>query len=174
MTIISHKQLCQAFDPLMIIPEKTYRILDNYMRANTSCVAPASIFLEGSHGKRYLCDYHYAFEKYTTLQRRPDLWPEIEAYVIDEREEIKKTFAKNVTTTETINNFCWCKKQSYVKLTDKTFGGIAFFCNFHFRKLYYRTYSQGVIFEDKWNIVDERSRMNLSIAEEVTPSDFII
>lgn len=167
MTIISKKQLCQAFDPIMIIPEKTIGIINDPMKVSTSCVAPAYVLLEGSRGRRYLCDYHYQYEKDMTVNRTPELWPEIEKNIIDEREEVKKTFEKNVTTTETLNKLCWCKKDAYVKIINKTNTiDIVFFCNFHFRKFYYRNYSNMVKCEDHWKIVDERSRLNLSIIEE--------
>jgi hypothetical protein len=166
MTIIPHKQLCQAFDPMMTLPSKTYKIIDDAKLANTSCVAPAFVFLEGSRGKRYLCDYHYYYEKDITVCRTPNLWPEIEKFIIDEREEIKKTFDVNTTSTETVNNFCWCKNNAYVKTIHKKMGNILFYCNFHFRKTYYRHYSNGIIFEDCFKIIDERYRMTISIAEE--------
>jgi hypothetical protein len=41
-----------------------------------------------------------------------------------------------------------------------------FFCNFHFRKIYYRNYSNNIIFENFWNIIDERYKMTQSIVEE--------
>lgn len=46
-------QVCQAFDPMMILPEKTNYIIDNPMKANTSCVAPASVYLDGSREKDF-------------------------------------------------------------------------------------------------------------------------
>lgn len=166
MTIIPSKQKCQAFDPIMIIPEKTKGIISNPMKASTSCVAPACVLLEGARGRRYLCDYHYQYEKDMTMARTPELWIDIEKNIVDEREEIKKTFAKNIKTTETLNEVCWCKKQAYVKITHKINKESFLFCNFHFRKFYYRNFSNNVIFEDWWNIVDERSRMKCSIIEE--------
>jgi hypothetical protein len=166
MTIISKKQKCQAFDPIMIFPEKTKGIIDDYMKASTSCVAPAFVFLDGSRGKRYLCDYHYQYEKDMTICRTPNLWSEIEKFIIDEREEIIKTFAQNANTKETLNKNCWCEKEAYVKIINKKYNGYYFFCNFHFRKFYYRNLSNGVIFEDNWNVIDERYRMTESIIEE--------
>lgn len=166
MSIIASKQLCQAFDPMMILPEKTYRIIDNYMQVNTSCFAPAYVLLEGSRGKRYLCDYHYAYERNITITRTPELWAEIEKHIVDEREKIQDTFAKNVSTVETLNNYCWCNRDAYVKLKHKTLNYISFFCNFHYRKFYYRNYSNGVTIENDWNIIDERYRMNMSIIED--------
>jgi hypothetical protein len=174
MISIPRDQKCQAFDPMMILPEKTYRILKNHMVANTSCFAPASIFVDGIHGKRYLCDYHYQYEKNITVVRTPDLWPLIAENVIDEREKIKETFSKNTTTNETLNNYCWCKKQAFVKIINKKIGSISFFCNFHFRKFYYRNYSNCVIFEDIYQILDERYKMTMSVIEEAEQSDLIV
>ena len=166
MTIISKNQKCQAFDPIMIFPEKTENIVD-HRKANTSCVAPAYVFLEGSRGSRYLCDYHYYNEKSITIQRTPELWENIEKVFIDEREEIKKTFSKNTSTSITENYKCWCKGQSYIKISTKDkIPHDLYLCNFHFRKTYFRYYSNSVVFEDIFNIVDERYLMKMSIAEE--------
>lgn len=174
MTSIPEDQQCQAFDPIMILQEKTYRIIENHMTANTSCFAPASVFIDGIHGTRYLCDYHYQYEKDITMNRTPRLWPSIANKVIDERDKIKETFSKNTTTNETLNNYCWCKKQAFVKIINKEIGSISFFCNFHFRKFYYRNYSNYVIFEDIYQILDERYKMTMSVIEEAEQSDLIV
>jgi hypothetical protein len=76
----------------MIIPEKTNYIINDPMKANTSCVAPASVYIEGVRGKRFLCDYHYHYEKNITLVRTPEQWDEIAKIVIDERDLIRETF----------------------------------------------------------------------------------
>ena len=99
MTIISKNQKCQVYDPMMIFKVKTEGIVDKDTTVNTSCLAPAYVLLEGSRGKRYMCDYHYASEKDITILRTPELLPEIEKFIIDEREEISKTFEKNVKST---------------------------------------------------------------------------
>jgi len=175
MIKIAKDQKCQAFDPMLIFPEKTYGIIKNPLKANTSCFAPASVFMEGMRGTRYLCDYHYQFEKNITIHRTPELWPLIANNVIDERNQIKETFSKNTRTNETSNNYCWCKKQAFVKLISKEkLGGVSFFCNFHFRKFYYRSYSNNVIIEDIYQIIDERYKMTMSIIEEAEQPDFTI
>jgi hypothetical protein len=174
MINISKDQKCQAFDPMLIFPEKTHGIIKNPMKANTSCFAPASVFIEGIHGSRYLCDYHYQFEKSITMCRTPHLWPFIANKVVDKRSQIKETFKKNTKTDETSNSFCWCKKQAFVKIIDKKDNkSVSFFCNFHFRKFYYRNYSNYVIFEDVYQIIDERSKMTMSIIEEAEQPDLI-
>jgi|688.fasta_scaffold04528_19 hypothetical protein len=175
MKSIPKDQKCQAFDPMLIFPEKTYKIIKNPMNANTSCFAPASVFMDGIHGTRYLCDYHYQFEKDITMNRTPDLWPVIANKVIDERDQIKETFDKNTKTNETSDSYCWCKKQAFVKIISKEeIGGVSFFCNFHFRKFYYRNYSNYVIFEDIYQIIDERYKMTISVVEEAEQSDLVI
>jgi hypothetical protein len=174
MITIAEDQKCQAFDPMMILPEKIYRILESHKTTNTSCFAPASIFMEGIHGSRYLCDYHYKYEKEITIRRTPDLWPLIAKNVIDERDKIGSTFNKNNTTNETENNYCWCKNKAFVKTIAKETGGVSFFCNFHFRKFYYRNYSNSVIFENKYTIIDERYKMTMSVIEEAEQPDLIV
>jgi hypothetical protein len=108
------------------------------------------------------------------MNRTPHLWPSIANKVIDERDKIKETFSKNTTTNETLNNYCWCKKQAFVKIINKEIGSISFFCNFHFRKFYYRNYSNYVIFEDIYQILDERYKMTMSVIEEAEQSDLIV
>lgn len=165
MTIISRNQKCQAFDPMMIFKIKTEGVIDHQTRNSTSCLAPAYVLLEGTRGKRYLCDYHYASEKDITNWRTPEDWPKIEKFIIDEREEVSKTFEKNVKSTYTIGKMCWCEKKAYVMV--KTYdGNETFFCNFHFRKYYYRGISNKFDFEKFAKITDERYMMEESIIEE--------
>jgi len=165
MTIISKNQKCQVYDPMMIFKVKTEGIVDKDTPVNTSCLAPAYVLLEGSRGKRYMCDYHYASEKDITILRTPELWPEIEKFIIDEREEISKTFKKNVKSIYTIGKMCWCGKRAYVIL-QPYHEEEKFFCNFHFRKYYYRGISNKFDFEKFAKIVDERCQMEESIIEE--------
>lgn len=178
ITNIPKDQLCQAFDPMMFLPEKTSSIIDDTRLANKSCFAPAYVYIEGSHGKRFLCDYHYHYEKNMTMGSKPLSWPNIAKIVIDERERIKETFMKNVTTTETINAKCSivsthnleekCAADAFVKVKMKNSNenNFIFYCNFHFRKNYYRYYSNNVVYENIYDIVDERYRMIDSIVEE--------
>lgn len=181
---IPEGQICQAFDPMMFLPEKTLNIIGVTQNANPSCVAPAFVYLEGTHGKKFLCDYHYYYEMNMTRTRgNPDIgspWESIQEYIIDDREKVKETFLKNVTTEHTFGNKCSifsthkkdlvCTADATVKVTpkNKDFGANSyiFYCNFHFRKNYYRYYSNGVRYEDIYEIVDERYRMKQSIAEE--------
>ena len=167
VSTIPSDQICQAFDPIMIIPEKTNYIIPDHMKANTSCVAPASVYLEGSRGKRFLCDYHYHYEKDMTLVRTPELWKEISSIVIDERELIRETFPE-IQGTSVSDSFgkCWCGYVSLVKATRHDNGSSSFFCNFHYRKLFYRYLSNGRNMLDDYSIIDERVKLKISIAEE--------
>ena len=113
-----------------------------------------------------------------TMGSKPLSWPNIAKIVIDERERIKETFMKNVTTTETINAKCSivsthnleekCAADAFVKVKMKNSNenNFIFYCNFHFRKNYYRYYSNNVVYENIYDIVDERYRMIDSIVEE--------
>lgn len=178
ITNIPKDQRCQAFDPMMFLPEKTSNIIDDPRLANTSCFAPAYVYMEGDHGKRFLCDYHYYYEKNMTMGSKPLLWPNIAKILVDEREKIKETFMKNVKSTETINAKCSiisthnpeekCTADAFIKVKIKSnsHDSGVFYCNFHFRKNYYRYYSNDVIYENIYDIVDERYRMTDSISEE--------
>lgn len=160
-------QVCQAFDPMMILPEKTNYIIDNPMKANTSCVAPASVYLEGSRGKRFLCDYHYHYEKDMTTVRTPELWSTIAEIVIDDRESIRNTFPEILgeSVSDSFGN-CWCGYSSLVKATRHDDSSSTFFCNFHYRKLFFRYLSNGRQMGEDYSIIDERIKLNISIAEE--------
>lgn len=167
MTIIKPSQKCQIFDPIMIYPEKSINICDDPMTVNTSCAAPASVYLEGTRGKRYLCDYHFYFEKSITCERTPNLWPEIAKIIIDERDSIIKTFPKIDKQQYTINQKCWCDSSAYVKVIPKKDpNNPLFFCNFHYRKTYYRYISNNRVFENEFDVVDERYKMSQTIIEE--------
>jgi hypothetical protein len=164
---IPDRQMCQSFDPMMILPEKTNYIINDPMKANTSCVAPASVYLEGIHGKRFLCDYHYHYEKDITMVRTPELWDSIASFVIDERESIRNTFPQieGNGISDTFGK-CWCGYDSLVKATRHDDGSVTYFCNFHYRKLFFRYLSNGRQMVDDYSIIDERIKLKLSIAEE--------
>lgn len=181
ITKIPEGQSCQAFDPMMFLPEKTFNIISSDEFPNTSCVAPAYVYIEGAHGKKFLCDFHYYYELNMTrdswVKNGTDAWEKIQEYIIDEREKIKETFAKNVTTGFTIGKECElgsgtrykCNSEAFVRMKKKSSNSETdafFYCNFHFRKNYYRYYSNGVVYEDIYDIIDERYRMTTTIAEE--------
>jgi len=182
ITKIPENQICQAFDAMMIMPEKTSHITLSLKKPSTSCVAPAYVYIEGTHGNKFLCDYHYHYEKFNGNYLDYDdsgLVDKRENVLIDERERVKETFAKNVTTTETLGKTCFagsnkgrttstannCDAEALVKATDKN-GNSMFFCNFHYRKIYYRYSSNGSNYEDFYDILDERYRMTKTMIEE--------
>ena len=181
ITKIPENQICEAFDPMMFLPEKTFNIISSDQFPNTSCVAPAFVYIEGIHGKKFLCDFHYYYELNMTRDSLykigSEAWRGIQNFIIDERERVKETFAKNVSTHFTLGRKCElgsgtkyiCNSDALVRINKKdsnieTDG--FFYCNFHFRKNYYRYYSNGVKYEDVYDIIDERSRMIMTIAEE--------
>jgi hypothetical protein len=166
ITLIPKDQLCEAYDPIMVFPEKTKHIIDDPMKANTSCIAPAYVYMEGSRGKRFLCDYHYFCEKILTLQRTPELWKDIENYIVDNLEQIKDNFINTKSSIIKDGTLCWCGKQSYVLAEHRKSKDILSFCNFHYRKSYYRYLSNNVDFLEQFDVIDERYKMKESIHQE--------
>lgn len=164
---IPENQLCQVFDPMMILPEKTAGIISDPMNASTSCVAPASVYLEGTRGKRFLCDFHYEYERSITVDRTPFLWPDITQILVDERENIRSTFEDH-NNPRTVFGNCWCDAEAFVKIipiSDEEDESL--FCNFHFRKFYYRHLSnQSEMLKKYFDIIDDRKFMSMSIKEE--------
>jgi len=195
ITSIPEGQICQSFDPKLILHPSVLKEQNANENASVSCVAPAYVYIEGTHGKKFLCDYHYHYEIYMTKQGHSEpnnSWENVQKFIIDEREKVKETFAKNVTTTETLGHKCslinsynpstGCTADALVKVipTKIIFGKInwteikdrnnisegIFYCNFHFRRTYYRCLSNGTVYEDFHQVIDERSRMNFTLAEE--------
>ena len=195
ITKIPKEQICQAFDPRMIMTDEVLESHSVKLQPNTSCVAPAYVYVEGKHGKRFLCDTHYYYELF--MNRQSYSAPnhsvlEIGQYVVDETERVKQTFAKNVTSTETFGRTCCllnyynggpgCMADALVKINVvKRPSGVVnfistldpdniskdlFYCNFHFRRTYYRYINNGVVFEDYVKVLDERYRMTMTLAEE--------
>jgi len=203
ITKIPEGQICQAFDPRMIMTEDVLIRHSATVQPNTSCVAPAYVYVEGKHGKRFLCDTHYYYELY--MNRQSYSAPnhsvkEIQQFIIDETEKVKETFAKNVTSTETLGHKCClvnyfnegglgCTADALVKLNPMRipFGKVnfistldpdniskdTFYCNFHFRRTYYRYINNGVVFEDYFKVLDERYRMTMTLAEEASRLTYV-
>jgi hypothetical protein len=165
-TSIPENQLCQAFDPMMILPEKVHGMTVEG-RANCSCVAPAYVYLEGPRGKRFLCDFHYYYEKTITEGRSPQQWRETCEVVIDERDRIKETFKKINYSKMTFDAFCWCESKAFVKLTypDQSIPP-RYLCNFHYRKMFYRHLSNGLKVSDVATVTDERLLMKETVIEQ--------
>lgn len=175
---IPENQKCEAYDPLLIFPEKTKDILEDHMRANLSCFARAYFYMEGSRGKRFLCDLHYFNEKHMTIQRTPEQWGDICKYLINNAEQIKQTFNYKNDKRKTIpdEETCWCKKIAYVSIrsiNSEPEQKPLYLCNFHYRKTYHRYLNHCVDFFDRFIIIDERDRMTISINEEGDQLTFI-
>jgi len=195
ITSIPEGQICQAFDPRMIMTDEILRRHHATIQPNTSCIAPAYVYVEGKHGKRFLCDTHYYYELYMngqTYSAPNHSVKEIYQFIIDETERVKETFAKNVTSTETLGHKCCltnyynggigCTADALIKLNviKMPFGKVnfisnldpdniskdMFYCNFHFRRTYYRYVNNGVVFEKYFKVLDERYRMTMTLAEE--------
>jgi hypothetical protein len=167
---IPKEQLCQAFDPMMTILAKTEQMRLEPMTENTSCLCPAYVYIEGIHGKRFLCDFHFVFEQDIVMERTPDNWPQICEYLIEELEDIKQTFAKDPgTPSQILNKQCFnekCELSAYVSCIIKG-GREELFCNFHYRKKYYRYLSNKIDLLKEHTVIDERYRMPYSIKEEI-------
>lgn len=165
--IIPEGQLCQAYDGLMTLKEKSDQIGIDNSKMNTSCFAQAYVYMEGTRGKRFLCDYHYFLEKHTTLNRTPELWPAIVEYLVDNTESVKDTFPDfdgNQKIPDEIQ--CWCGQQAFTLVCGDEISFENPQCNFHFRKTIHRYMSNNINPYDIMTIVDERKRMNCSINEE--------
>jgi hypothetical protein len=187
----------------MIKTEEELRKHNTNLQPNTSCLAPAYVYVEGKHGKRFLCDSHYYYELYMNGQSysAPNhSVKEIYQFIIDETERVKETFAKNVTTTETVGHKCSltnyynkggmdCTADALVKVTptgipvgkinfNSTYNPNhssrdLFYCNFHYRRTYYRFVSNGLVYEDYNEVVDERYRMTMTLAEEASRLTYV-
>lgn len=196
ITGIPTGQICQSFDPRMIKTKAELRGANTNEQPNTSCLAPAYVYVEGKHGKKFLCDYHYYYELYMNKQTYSDpnsSWKNIQDFIIDETEKVKETFAKNVTSTETVGKKCCvtnyitpsssgCQSDALVKvnvirypvgkinfhpeINQKDLSASFFYCNFHYRRNYYRFLSNGIVLEDYHEVIDERYRMTMTLNEE--------
>jgi hypothetical protein len=196
ITKIPEGQICQAFDPRMIMPDDVLRDHQAKEQPNTSCLVPAYVYVEGKHGKKFLCDTHYYYELYMNGQSysAPNHSVlEIGQYIVNETEKVKETFAKNIRSTETLGHKCCltnyynkggigCTSDALVKinvmrlpvgkvnfitmLDPDDISKDHFYCNFHFRRTYARYINNGVIFEDYFKVLDERYRMTMTLDEE--------
>lgn len=199
ITSIPKGQICQQFDAKMHLPSSILESQKVTQNATVSCAAPAFVYIEGTHGKKFLCDYHYYYEVHMIKHGYLKPGENIQEFIIDETEKVKETFAKNVKTTETLGHQCslinsynknmGCVSDAFVKVnpTKLVIGKInwtalkdrdnisesIFYCNFHFRREYYRYYSNGVVYEDFHKVVDERSRMTFTLAEEALKLKYI-
>lgn len=199
ITSIPKGQVCQQFDAKMHLPSSILESQKVTQNATVSCAAPAFVYIEGTHGKKFLCDYHYYYEVHMVKSGYLKPGENIQEFIIDETEKVKETFAKNVKTTETLGHQCslinsynitmGCVADAFVKVNPiklvankinwtaikdrDNISDSLFYCNFHFRREYYRYYSNGVVYEDFHKIVDERSRMTFTLAEEALRLKYI-
>lgn len=199
---IPDNQICQAFDPKMNLHPDVLRAHKVTENANSSCLVPAYVYVEGKHGKKFLCDYHYYYELYMNKQGYSDpssSWEDIQQFIIDETERVKETFAKDVTSTETLGKKCslmnsfnkihGCSADAFVKVNPiKMVSGKInftvfqnrsnisediFYCNFHFRRESNRYHNNGVVYEDYHKVLDERYRMTMTLAEEAARLTYV-
>jgi len=196
---IPHGQICQQFDTKMHLQNSVLEYHNTTQNATPSCIAPAYVYIEGTHGKKFLCDYHYHYEVYMTHIGYVKVGENIQEFIIDERERVKETFAKNVTSIETFDKKCsllnsfnlgfGCIGDAFVKVVPtaivpkrinftviKDKNNISqdiFYCNFHFRREYFRYLSNGIVYEDFHKVVDERYRMTSTIAEEALKLKYV-
>ena len=88
ITSIPEGQICQAFDPRMIMTNDVLRSHSAKEQPNTSCLVSAYVYVEGKHGKRFPCDTHYYYELFMNKQSysAPDhSVEEIDQFLIDEK-----------------------------------------------------------------------------------------
>lgn len=198
ITKIPEGQICQAFDPRPIMTDKELENHGAKEQPNTSCISPAYVYVEGKHGKKFLCDTHYYYELF--MNRQSYSAPnhsvlEIGQYIINETERVKETFAKNITSTETLGHKCCltnyynkggagCNADALVRinvikmplgkvnwistLDPDNISKDLFYCNFHFRRTYARYINNGVVFEYYFKVLDERYRMTMTLDEEAS------
>jgi hypothetical protein len=166
ITNIPEDQLCQAFDPMMVLPEKKHG-MSFEGRANSSCVAPAYVYLEGPRGKRFLCDFHYYYEQTITEGRSSQQWREVCQVIVDERDRIKETFEKVTYKNMTFDESCWCESKAFVKLMyPESSTPLRYLCNFHYRKMFYRHLSNGLKVSDEATVTDERFLMEETVIQQ--------
>lgn len=153
---------CQAFDPLMLIKEKAQDLHADLQRLNTSCFAPAYVYVDGSHGSRYLCDFHFALEHSAEYGYNGLEGLDVFSTTIIGLEKIKDTFGDidSLPMPKPSVN-CWCGNEAYVFMGDKGDNDriASTSCNFHFRKTYYRNLSNGIDLFEIYTILDYRKLM---------------
>jgi hypothetical protein len=161
ITSIPEGQLCQAFDPMMTLEVKNF--FNDGRQMSTSCIAPAYVYLEGTRGKRFLCDFHYFYEKRITQVYSKSEWAKVESFIYEELEKIKETFNKNVKIRRKFTD-CWCGAESSIRYWCGN--TVVDSCNFHYRKQYYRALVNGIVWKENHIINDQRIFMEKTIEEE--------
>lgn len=162
---IPNGQLCQAFDPVMLLPQKRLMEIDPNHNMSTSCVAPAYFYVFGSRGESFLCDYHFGLEYRSTDEHRKD---SVFEYVFDNSDEILKTFRtppQELYMPEGAK--CWCGLPAEIMTKSKAEHSVTLKCNFHYRKMIFRALSNGVDMEETHNIWDYRANSVTNIFDEI-------
>lgn len=158
-------QICQAFDPIMLLPEKRITQLDPANNMSTSCLAPAYFYFYGSRGERFYCDYHFALEYRSTDQNSLD---SVFEYIFDSSLSILETFdeppKENYIPT---GSKCWCGNPPEVMTKSKKEGMSLLVCNFHYRKMLYRGISNGIDLRVTHDVFDYRNKTNRDFLEEI-------
>lgn len=156
------KASCQAFDSLMLCEKKSRELfLEDGHVLSTSCSAPAYSYISGSHGSKFLCDFHYAFEAMGNVLATKDT-------NLFDFELIKNTFGQLPDKEMPQGIACWCGADAYLFYYNQKTGELMQgACNFHYRKMLYRFLENGIDFLNTYDILDYRKLMTTSILEEM-------
>jgi len=158
---------CQAFDAMMLVENKAEQLIEGAKRLSTSCVAPSYAYIDGSHGKKFLCDFHYIFEYYTERDYSVSGSHHVFENVVKDFEKIKETFGPLPDAPKPQAIYCWCGQEPFVFLHSKEVGNLMdSFCNFHYRKFLYRSLSNGIDIHEQYDIMDYRLLLKKTIEEE--------
>jgi hypothetical protein len=105
--------------------------------------------------------------------RKAEDWHLVEQYLIEKLEDVKNTFGEPEGVTQEdldalANNLCWCGGKPHMIATNiKSPEIVVYFCNFHFRKTFFRYHSHNKNYLDVVSIKDARKILhNQSIKEE--------
>ena len=110
--------------------------------------------------------YCYFYEKNITSASEYPRWENVAEVLIDERERIRETFAQLSYLERTFAGNCWCGNEAFVKVESDNNTSVNYFCNFHYRKKFYRDLSNGIDSAKNHVITDERMFMKKTISEE--------
>lgn len=150
-------QVCQGFDSVMTLESKSTEL--NLRHANPYCVAPAYYYIFGKNGEKFLCDFHFHLEYRSSLgSPAHEFRSEYISYVFSNAEAILDTFGDPPTTPRPDVN-CYCGKQAMV------FFGAKSYCNFHFRKHYYRMMSNNFDISKQLSLLQDYRKLYIDSIE---------
>lgn len=162
---IPQGQICQAFDPVMLLPSKRVMEVDPQQNMSTSCKELAYFYVFGSRGEHFYCDYHFGLEYRSTDGQQKD---SVFEYVFDNSAEILKTFGfPPLEDYIPEGATCWCGKKGEVMAKSRKEGTFSIKCNFHYRKMLNRGLSNGVDIRESHDIFDYRSLTVTNIFKEI-------